>query len=367
MKRTILAITVIAMLVSMFAFPTSAAELPAPYIDLAYKADGTIYDAAGNSEISLLTANGNAKVGPMEVTLDDGQIYNTWAVRQVEDYDYIEIYVDQFSDPNAWIEFVNKGFTYEFYGAFDNFVEHTAGIMGNCKSGNVMLQFRGRTNTYDSTGIASRQIAWCIGCTSKDSVINAGYFSNGNYSFAGNNDLGGDNVTDTELLEEHLGKLVHLVGTYNVETKNLYLYYNGVLVQTGGMGEAEFKTGTADTSIIAIGMNPGQFSESTVKTSPMTTVNARVYDVCLTDAQVYDAFNKCREDVILGKNAPEGAGSDTPATEAPATEAPATEAPVTEAPATEAPATEPPATEAPVENEAGAGEAGSDVKLPGEE
>ena len=72
MKRTILTIAVIAMLVSLFVFPTSAAEIPAPYVDLAYNADGTLYDAAGNSEITLLTVNGNAKVGPMEVTLDDG-------------------------------------------------------------------------------------------------------------------------------------------------------------------------------------------------------------------------------------------------------------------------------------------------------
>ena len=350
MKRIILTVAVIAMLVSLFVFPTSAAELPAPYVDLAYNADGTIYDAAGNSEISLVSVNGNAKVGAMEVTLDDGQVHNTWAVRQVEDFDYIEIYFEQFgSNPDAWVELVNtKGVTFEIYAAYDKFLEKTAGIMGSNKSGGMSLIFRGRDIAYDPNG-ASHQIMFQAGCDNVDSVTAAGGWASGKYVYVGDKELGFDNVTDTEMTEDLLGKLVHLMGVYDPIAKELRMYFNGVRVQTGPLGDSKFILGGADCSVIAVGLNYSANYESTVAITPMTTVEARVYDCPLNDEQAFAAYTKCREDVILGNNNPGGDApvTDAPTTDAPVTDAPTTDAPVTDAPVTDAPVTDAPATDAP--------------------
>ena len=314
MKRTILAITIIAMLVSLFVFPTSAADIPAPYADLAFNADGTVYDAAGNTEATFIQVN-QGKVAPIEVTLDDGQIYTTWAARLTEAYEIIEFYFPAFQSVDDYTAFASAGFALEIYASYDKFVEKTGGIFGANSSGGIGLLFRGRDATY-ADGVC-HQIMFQIGQDNKDSVLAAGGWANGNYAYCGDDNLGQDNVTDTELLEEHLGKLVHLLATYDPAAKQLRLYFNGVLVQTGTMGDANFKAGKVDWSIMTVGHNGGATYESTVEITPMTVVEARIYNCPISDDQAFAAYTKCREDVILGNNAPAGAG-DAPAETEPA-------------------------------------------------
>ena len=346
MKRTILTVAIIAMLVSLFVFPTSAAEVPAPYADLAFNADGTLYDAAGNTEISFVSPNGAGKVSKMEVTLDDGQVHNAWAARLTEAFEIIEFYFPKFETQEQYVEFANKGFTLELYAAYDAHVEETSGLFGSNSSGGIGLLVRGRAaGAYEDALEPSHQIMFQMGINDKEAVTNAGGWTNGTYAYVGDNKLGSGNVTDTELLDEHLGKLVHIVALYDPAAQELRMYFNGVHVQTGPVGANTFRPGKADFSIMTVGHNASATGESYVEHSPITVTEARIYDCALSTEQVFAAYTKCREDIILGKNGPEG---DAPVTEAPVTEAPVTEAPVTEAPVTEAPVTEAPATEAPV-------------------
>jgi len=351
MKKTVLLVCVIALCMSIFALPTAAADIPEPYFDLAFNADGTIYDAMKNTTATLLGET--ATVAPIEVTLDDGQVHTTWAARFLNDFDYIEFFLDEFTTADEWINFVTThGITLETYIAIDQRPTATTAttcLIGNCYGGNMIICLRARGADFKNG--ATTQVNFLVGTTDAQSAIDKGGFADkgtSNYVYAGDGSLGADNVTDTEIQDDQWGKLIHFAATFDPINKTLAMYCNGIKVQSAVYGDGNFKTGNADHQLMTIGQNGSYPAESTGKHSPYTVTEGRMYACVLTDEQIFAAYTKCREDIITGALDPtKGAETEAPVTEAPVTEAPATEAPVTEAPVTEAPATEAPATEAP--------------------
>ena len=117
-----------------------------------------------------------------------------------------------------------------------------------------------------------------------------------------------------------------------------------------------------------------------VKISPYTGYTVQTYklkydketdELISREKEAYSVYAK--RDKVVYKVKEEPTEPTTEPTEAPTTAPetttpPATTAPpATDPPATDPPATDPPATDPPAENTGGTGEAGSDVKLPGEE
>lgn len=351
MKKLVLLVCVIALCMSIFALPTAAADIPAPYFDLEFNADGTVYDAMGKTTATLLGET--AKVAPIEVTLDDGQVHTTWAARFLNDFDYIEFFLDEFSAPEDWVNFVmTNGITLETYIAMDQkptAKTATTCLIGNCYGGNMIICMRARGEEFEKG--ATTQVNFLVGTTDAQSALDKGGFADkgtSNYIYAGDGSLGSDNVTDTEIQDNQWGKLLHFAATFDPVNKVLSMYCNGIKVQSGAYGDGTFKVGKADHQLITIGQNGSYLAESTGKHTPYTVTEGRMYACVLTDDQIFAAYTKCREDIISGALDPtKSADTEAPVTEAPVTEAPATEAPVTEAPVTEAPVTEAPATEAP--------------------
>ena len=49
MTKLVLIVCIIAICIPMFAISTAAADIPTPYFDMEFTADGKVYDAMGNT------------------------------------------------------------------------------------------------------------------------------------------------------------------------------------------------------------------------------------------------------------------------------------------------------------------------------
>jgi hypothetical protein len=100
----------------------------------------------------------------------------------------------------------------------------------------------------------------------------------------------------------YAGDLIHILGTFNAETKMMSLYINGILVASADYGDGTFLGGKGNDYVIGIGHNP-QFSGEVLGSSAgYELYEARIYGSSFTDEQVAQQYWNCVDNLLTGGN-----------------------------------------------------------------
>lgn len=266
MKKRSLRVLVVLLMSSIMICSISLqtfAAVPSAYFELGFNGNG-VYDKAGNTQLEIV----GGTVGQTSVMYDN-KTYTATGYTGKADGEYIKVILDKITSAAALGQLLLSGSTFEMFVQLADKPGGTSGFMTSCNGGGVSLGLRG------STG----QVNFQIGTTVQD-------YEKGWQSYAAAEEMNYDTGTHIET-----GVVVHIVGTYNPVDKNLRVYYNGELVSTGNYGTGSFAIGNGIYNQIGIGLNVAYPQESLGKYTEYTVLGSKIYDKCLSDAQVKEEYN----------------------------------------------------------------------------
>jgi len=247
--------------------PSEAVEVPNPYFDLEFE-NGTVTDAANNAAVIVVGGattevtvnhNGQDKVATSYSKADDGKTF------------YMTIDFNDINSNEEWKEFVKGSFTYEIFLQLDKLPNSTVGLITSCNGGGTTLYLRAQ---------AGGQLNFQIGSTSPN-----GNRDGSNYSAV-------VPMNGTAPIAEP-GKPLHLVATYNAETKMMALYINGALIAETSYGEGDYRggaNGNGPDYTLGIGYNPQWNGECLSSYTDYDLFDAKIYDEALTKEQVAQEY-----------------------------------------------------------------------------
>ena len=238
--------------------------MPVPYFDLAFDND-EVYDACGNTDMEME----DGEIGEFTVNFD-GKDVKTTGYRGTDGDDYMFVVFDEFSAD--FPGFVSEGLTYEIFIQIDEIPPAGGGMLiSNGNGGGANMHIRG----------SQGQINFNVGSTTPD-----GTYPGSGYIYAQTNDA-------TKGTKIEAGKLVHVLGMYDVENGMVRLYYNGVLASEGEFGSGEFNMAGTHNGKLGIGINASYQTERLGNATAFTIVKARVYRQALTAEEVAAVYQNC--------------------------------------------------------------------------
>ncbi len=242
--------------------------IPEPYFDLAFRKD-EVFDARGNNDMEME----DGEIGEVTVNID-GKDVKVTGYRGTDDDDYMFILLDEYS--SDFPAFVENGVTYEIFIQIDEIPSTGGGmLMSNGNGGGTNMAIRG------SRG----QINFNVGSTTQD-----GTYPGSGYIYAQTNDA-------SQGTKIEAGKLVHVVGMYDVENGMVRLYYNGELASEGTFGTGKFNMAGTSSGKLGIGINASYQTERLGNVTAFTIVKARVYRQALTAEEVAAVYQNCVKSV----------------------------------------------------------------------
>ena len=238
--------------------------MPEPYFDLLFK-DKDVYDALDNVEPVME----GGEVGEFKVNLD-GKEVTVPGFFGSDDDSYITLNLTEYDI--SFADFVSEGVTYEIFIQLKDVPDAGGGMLiSNGNGGGTNMAIRG----------SEGQINFNVGCTTQD-----GTYCGSGYVYAQTND-----ASQGAKIEN--GKLVHVVGVYDVENGEVRLYYNGELMSSGNYGSGEFNMASTRNGVLGVAYNASYPSERLGKLTDFTIVKARGYRQALTNEEVKAIYDNC--------------------------------------------------------------------------
>lgn len=266
---------------------------PDVYFDLDFQ-EGKAVSVGTNKAKTTITQNGG-NVTTMNV-LHDGKICEVPVYSASKDTDkskkaYLDVAFSDITTKNqmeSWI--FDSGISFECFIYVKELPSSTAGFMTNLNSGGIGLysrNWRGELNFQ-------------LGTTDSESAT---YQFNANYvnAFPAPNAVKKDGktantVSKLQLAQNYqtlnVGKLTHVVGTYNAENNVMSIYKDGQLLGSGYYGDGEFNLGSASIGHLGLGCNIGYVSKGEWLNyfTDYAIADARVYSSALSAEQVAEQY-----------------------------------------------------------------------------
>ena len=253
---------------------------PDAYFDLNLDLDADKISNTGTNQNTTITSVGSGTLETMSV-IYKGKVCKVPVYSVAEDgtnNSYLDVHfkdITNETDMKNWI--FNTGITFECFIWVDGTtVSSTAGIMTSMNSGGIGLC------SIKNAGGTNFQIG-----TTDQTTAGIKYGSR----YAASNTNTAANALD-------VGKLTHIVGTYDHATNMMAYYKNGELIGTATFGNGSFRLGSATAGHIGIGTNIAYLTESLDDEVSYKVAGARVYSGALTAAQVKEEYDNRWEEVF---------------------------------------------------------------------